>query len=391
MIPYEKLLYFGLLAIGLLPIMVGVWHGKRWLGLQAVVTLAFLYISFGGPHYRQGIALILFTIWQSLLIQGYLRYRKVKNSTGVFITAVIASILPLALTKIFPLFHIQYSLIGFLGISYLTFKTVQMIMETRDGILKEIPIWDMLQFLLFFPTISSGPIDRFRRFDKELKKAPTRENYQALISKGIFYIFQGFLYKFILATLISQYLMFGAHRNAVAIPNFIHLAEYMYVYGFYLFFDFAGYSLFAVGVSYLMGYETPMNFNQPFKSDNIKEFWNRWHMSLSFWFRDYVYMRLVYFIMKKKLLKNRVTISNVAYIGLFGLMGVWHGLTWYYIAYGLYMALLIIINDAWLRFKKKKKTLPSNIFTKGLAIFITFHSVMFGFLIFSGILNEILF
>ncbi|MDE8677085.1 D-alanyl-lipoteichoic acid biosynthesis protein DltB, partial [Limosilactobacillus mucosae] len=63
--------------------------------------------------------------------------------------------------------------------------------------------------------------------------------------------------------------------------------EVAYMYTGNLFFDFAGYSLFAVGISYLMGVETPMNFNQPFKSPNIKEFWNRWHMTLSFWLRDY--------------------------------------------------------------------------------------------------------
>ena len=68
-------------------------------------------------------------------------------------------------------------------------------------------------------------------------------------------------------------------------------------------FDFAGYSLLAVGTSYLMGYDTPMNFNKPFLSWNIKEFWNRWHMTLSFWFRDYIYMRLMFFLMKRKSLK----------------------------------------------------------------------------------------
>ncbi|WP_045629464.1 MBOAT family O-acyltransferase, partial [Lacticaseibacillus paracasei] len=79
----------------------------------------------------------------------------------------------------------------------------------------------------------------------------------------------------------------------------------MYAYSGYLFFDFAGYSLFAVAISYLMGIETPMNFNKPWMSYNIKDFWNRWHMSLSFWFRDYIYMRFVFFVMKHKWLKSR--------------------------------------------------------------------------------------
>ncbi len=75
----------------------------------------------------------------------------------------------------------------------------------------------------------------------------------------------------------------------------------MYAYSMYLFFDFAGYSAFAVGVSYLLGVQTPMNFNKPFAARNIKEFWNRWHMTLSFWFRDYVFMRFVFWVNKKEM------------------------------------------------------------------------------------------
>lgn len=77
----------------------------------------------------------------------------------------------------------------------------------------------------------------------------------------------------------------------------------MYAYSMYLFFDFAGYSAFAVGVSYLLGVQTPMNFNKPFAARNIKEFWNRWHMTLSFWFRDYVFMRFVFWVTKRNGLK----------------------------------------------------------------------------------------
>ncbi len=92
------------------------------------------------------------------------------------------------------------------------------------------------------------------------------------------------------------------------------IIAYMYIYGLNLFFDFAGYSMFAVATGYVMGIEVPMNFNLPFLSRNLKEFWNRWHMTLSFWFRDFVFMRLVFLMMKKKWFKSRVTTSNVAYI-----------------------------------------------------------------------------
>lgn len=166
----------------------------------------------------------------------------------------------------------------------------------------------------------------------------------------------------------------------------------MYCYSMYLFFDFAGYSLFAVSISRFMGIRTPMNFNKPFSSPNIKEFWNRWHMTLSFWFRDFIFMRFTFFAMKKKLFKNRIRLSQVAYLINFLIMGFWHGVTWYYVVYGIFHACAIIINDYWLRFKRKhKKQLPSNKYTKALAIFITFNVICFSFLIFSGFLDTLWF
>lgn len=158
----------------------------------------------------------------------------------------------------------------------------------------------------------------------------------------------------------------------------------MYLYSLYLFFDFAGYSNFAIGFSYIMGIKTPENFNLPFMSRNIKDFWNRWHMSLSFWFRDYVYMRFAFMMQKKKWIKNRFTISYLGYLLLFLLMGVWHGLELHYIVYGLYHALLIISFDWFERKNKKYSFWKKNKWTHAIAIVITFHFICFGFLIFSG-------
>ena len=174
----------------------------------------------------------------------------------------------------------------------------------------------------------------------------------------------------------------------------------MYVFGLDLFFDFAGYSMFALAISNLMGIKSPINFNKPFVSRDLKEFWNRWHMSLSFWFRDFVFMRLVTVLIRNKIFKNRNTTSSVAYIINMLVMGFWHGVTWYYIAYGLFHGLGLVINDAWVRKKKtinkerKKKNLPplpDNKWTQAVGMFITFNVVMFSFLIFSGFLNDLWF
>ncbi|MGY3703305.1 D-alanyl-lipoteichoic acid biosynthesis protein DltB [Vagococcus martis] len=389
--PYEKPFYFILLGVLFIPSIILSLNGKRMMWYQNFLTIFFLWISFGGPNSKQGLALIAYIIWQTLLTSVYFKYRQKENKSGVFYLAVLLNLLPMFIIKLSPFFGSQ-SILAFLGYSYLTFKSVQVVMEIRDGILKEFNIKYYIQFLIFFPTISSGPIDRYRRFLKDYLNPPDKEKYVDLLQKGIHYIFLGLLYKFIIGYVLGSHLLPAVQGVALGgTTPVLGTIGYMYVYSFYLFFDFAGYSLFAVGTSYLLGYETPMNFNKPFISPNIKEFWNRWHMTLSFWFRDYVYMRLMFTLLKKKVFKSRIVASNVGYFGLFLLMGLWHGLTWYYIVYGIYHALLICINDAWLRYKKKHKDkLPSNRFTHALAIFITFNAVCFSFLIFSGFLDTLI-
>ena len=206
--PYQNPTYFGYLAVALLPIMIGILYGRRFRWYETLVTLAFLVLTFGGDKWWQGLMLICYIIYEMILTFGYFNYRKKKNSGVIFVLAVILSILPLVIVKITPAIDAgKESIIGFLGISYLTFKTVGMIMETRDGIIKELGLWETLHFLLFFPTISSGPIDRFRRFKKDYDAVPERDKYLSLLEKGVHYIFLGFLYKFLLAYFWGSYLL----------------------------------------------------------------------------------------------------------------------------------------------------------------------------------------
>ncbi|MDQ6597332.1 D-alanyl-lipoteichoic acid biosynthesis protein DltB [Bacillus salipaludis] len=381
MTPYGSFSFFFILAILLAPTVILGLQGKRFHTYNMIVSVLVLAIIFSSKL-TGFIALIIFTIWQVLLIQGYIRYRKKANSGLVFTLAVIASILPLMFSKFMPYFS-PINWASFLGISYLTFKATQMIMETRDGLIKQnIPLHRLLYFILFFPTISSGPIDRYRRFDKDLKQELTGEDYKLLLYNGINKIFQGFLYKYIIGYSINHF--FLANLRFIAANHFESQLYYMYGYSFYLFFDFAGYSAFAIGVSYIMGVKSPENFNLPFISRNMKDFWNRWHMSLSFWFRDYVYMRFVFWMTKKKWIKNRNITSNLGYVLLFLLMGFWHGLEIQYIVYGIYHALLMVCYNMFEQWNKKHKWWPQNKFTQVVSVLLTFHVVCFGFYIFSG-------
>ena len=399
--PYENPQYFVYLIIALLPVIIGMFKGFRMHWYESLFSIVFLVMIFDADKWPQGKALLGYVVFNLLLVYAYFKYRTregSKNSTAVFYLSVILGIAQLVVVKFTPLFQHHGSILGFLGISYLTFRVVGTIMEIRDGSIKALNMWKFIQFLLFFPTISSGPIDRYRRFIKDYDRVPDPEHYAQLVTKAMHYLMLGFLYKFILGYIFGTLWLPSVEHMAMVsrAGAFLGLSwpvvGVMYAYSFYLFFDFAGYSLFAVAISYLMGIETPMNFNKPWMSYNIKDFWNRWHMSLSFWFRDYIYMRFVFFMMKHKLIKSRIWTAFVGYLVLFLIMGIWHGETWYYITYGLFHAMLINLTDAWLRFKKKHNDFfPHNKATHYFAIFMTANAVCFSFLIFSGFLDTLWF
>jgi membrane protein involved in D-alanine export len=129
----------------------------------------------------------------------------------------------------------------------------------------------------------------------------------------------------------------------------------MYVYTFYLYFDFAGYSDMAIGTSYLLGIKAPENFNQPFLAKSMKELWERWHMSLSRWFGDYVFSRFVLNVLRSGMVKKQSTAARMGFFVTMTLMGCWHGFTLYYVIYGMYHGLALALTDYYLKTKFYRK------------------------------------
>ena len=157
--------------------------------------------------------------------------------------------------------------------------------------------------------------------------------------------------------------------------------SYMYGYTLFLFFNFAGYSSMAIGTGYLLGVQVPENFRQPFLSVDMKDFWSRWHISLSTWLRDYVYTR---FVMRSLKVKRFRTASYLGYLLNMMVMGVWHGLAPHYLVYGAYHGILLCLNEYldlhWKPFRQLKKQGIGQV----CCVLVTFHLFAFGLLIFSG-------
>ncbi|CVN30031.1 transport protein DltB [Streptococcus pneumoniae] len=397
--PYGNPQYFVYVIAATLPIFIGLFFKKRFAWYEVLVSLFFIVTMLVGGKTNQLAALGIYLCWEILLLLFYKHYRKSKDGKWVFYLVSFLSLLPIIFVKVQPAINGTQSLLGFLGISYLTFRSVGIIIELRDGVIKDFTLWEFLRFLLFMPTFSSGPIDRFKRFNENYQAIPERDELMDMLDESVRYIMRGFLYKFILAHVLGETLLPPLKNLALQSGGFFNLyaLAVMYTFGLELFFDFAGYSMFALTISNLMGIRSPINFNKPFLSRDLKEFWNRWHMSLSFWFRDFVFMRMVMVLTRKKVFKNRNVTSSMAYIVNMLIMGFWHGVTWYYIAYGLFHGLGLVINDAWVRKKKTlnkerkkagKAALPENRWIQFLGMVVTFHVVMLSFLIFSGFLLE---
>ena len=336
-----------------------------------------LSLLFAGAIYGKSRAMIVYLL-AFIVYQYFLVFLEQRIEAKWLKPLVFLSILPLVINKVFALTSLH--LLAFIGISYMSFKTIQIMLEISDGLIKEkITVKDYLQFLLFFPTVSAGPIDRSRRFLKEINEVMPRKEYLELAGDGVYRIVLGLLYKVVLSTYVYQMLLALSNTGTV-----VYSIKYMYLYTLYLFFDFAGYSLMAVGSSNILGIQTPMNFNKPFLSVDIKDFWTRWHITLSTWLRDFVFSRVLMQVIRKKWFKNRLHNATYAYMVNMLVMGFWHGLSVSYIVYGFYHGVLMAGFEVYQKKSNFYKKNKNKKWYKLLSWFVTMNLVMVGFFIFSG-------
>lgn len=336
-----------------------------------------LSLLFAGAIYGKSRAMIVYLL-AFIVYQYFLVFLAQRIEAKWLKPLVFLSILPLVINKVFALTSLH--LLAFIGISYMSFKTIQIMLEISDGLIKEkVSVKDYLQFLLFFPTVSAGPIDRSRRFLKEINEVMPRKEYLELAGDGVYRIVLGLLYKIVLSTYVYQMLLALNNTGTV-----VYSIKYMYLYTLYLFFDFAGYSLMAVGSSNILGIQTPMNFNKPFLSVDIKDFWTRWHITLSTWLRDFVFSRVLMQVIRKKWFKNRLHNATYAYMVNMLVMGFWHGLSVSYIVYGFYHGVLMAGFEVYQKKSNFYKKNKNKNWYKLLSWFVTMNLVMVGFFIFSG-------
>jgi alginate O-acetyltransferase complex protein AlgI len=212
-----------------------------------------------------------------------------------------------------------------LAISFFTFEFVHYLYEVRSH--GRPPIRNPLHFTLFaifFPTLASGPIKRYGDFVPQLEALKNPNIGQAWA--GAQRVVLGLFKKICLADLIVE-IINVLDRAPVHTPHLI--AVLAVLQGFRIYFDFAGYSDMAIGLAQMLGLRVPENFDRPYRSTSLQDFWRRWHMSLSLWIRDYIYIPLG---------GNRGR-RHLHILTAMAICGLWHGAAWNFVAWGLYLGI----------------------------------------------------
>ena len=217
------------------------------------------------------------------------------------------------------------------GISFFTFQIVAFAIDKyRGSITWTPPLFSFALYISFFPQLVAGPIVRFDQIQSALADLVRFKLSSDDLSTAIGHIVIGLALKVLIAdnlsTAIEPFIGTGDVRSLGG-SVFVFVA-----YSFQIYFDFFGYSLIAIGLGRLFGFRLPVNFMRPYSSLNPRDFWRRWHISLSYWIRDYLYISLG---------GNRSYLKNI--IIVFAIMGLWHGAGWNFVAWGLYHAGLVLV------------------------------------------------
>jgi membrane protein involved in D-alanine export len=342
------------------------------------------FVSFRTIIFISTVSYLLFFVpdsYELFILLGYMYcvyWIFVKNKYHETLFPMIVIALPMIFTKldINPIFKI-------IGISYITFRTIQAIVDSHNY--GRLTFIEFTSFLLFPMTLLAGPIDRSYRFQEDLKKGYenlTLEN----VGKGWDILILGVLFKFVIAELVNMFWLSKIDENSVV---FLDMANSAYAYTVYLFFDFAGYSAMAVGLSIMMGIFIPMNFNHPYLAPNPQDFWRRFHITLGTWLTDYFFKPLYKYLHQYSFLKKRkLLIQNIAIICTFLLMGMWNGLTWYFIFSGFLFGIYSSIHNWYVLYVKKGGydyfSYFPDIVSINLKRFLMFNGAVFALYFFSG-------
>ena len=305
--------------------------------LKNYVLLFFslLFYAFGGLKYLLIMALVVVADYiGALLINKYKRHKKCFLILTISINILVLMFYKYTnffLTNINNLFNIDIlDIIMPIGISFYTFQAMSYVIDVYKGEVKvQNNYFLLLLYVSLFPQLIAGPIVRYQTIEKEITKR--KVSYDD-ISYGLERFILGLAKKLIIANQMGKLADIAFSGNFSCAVSWLGAIAYM----FQIYFDFSAYSDMAIGLGRIFGFHFLENFNFPYMAKSITDFWRRWHISLSTWFRDYIYIPLGG---NRKGIKRQIINMSIVWL----LTGFWHGASWNFIMWGLYYLIFLIL------------------------------------------------
>jgi len=268
-----------------------------------------------------------------------------------------------------------------LGFSYIAFRLIHVLRDKQLRRLPELSLAEFGTYVVFFPSLAAGPIDRAERFAQDLRKDFSLTQDETLLAGQRLAI--GLFKKFVVADALALIALNDALATQVRATGWMWMI--VYAYAFQIYFDFSGYTDIAIGIARLVGIKLPENFTAPYTKPNLTQFWNSWHMTLTQWIRSYFFNPFNRWIRGYRALPPW-TMILIGQLATMLLIGLWHGVTVNFIYWGLWHGLGLFLQNRWSDFAKTRFTINNPRLQSTLqigGILLTFHFVVLGWVFFA--------
>lgn len=230
-----------------------------------------------------------------------------------------------------------------LGFSYIAFRILHTLRDRQSGRLPDVSLAEYVIYVIFFPALAAGPIDRIERFITELRRPPTPTAADFGLAGQRLAL--GLFKKFAVADTLSLISLNGV--NALQVQSAGWGWVLLYAYAFQIYFDFSGYTDIAIGMGKLMGFNLPENFSAPYLKPNLTQFWNSWHITLTQWFRSYFFNPLTRWLRSSSWSLPPALLIFITQLATMLLIGLWHGVTVPFVLWGLWHGLGLFVDNRW--------------------------------------------
>jgi len=269
-----------------------------------------------------------------------------------------------------------------LGFSYIAFRLLHTIRDRQSGRLPVISLSEYVIYVIFFPALTAGPIDRVERFIGDLRRPLTLTTTD--LGEAGKRLVLGLFKKFAVADVLAMIALNSA--NALQVRSAGWAWVLLYAFAFQIYFDFSGYTDIAIGMGRLLGIKLPENFNAPYLKPNLTQFWNNWHMTLTQWFRAYFFNPVTRVLRSGKKPLSIPVIIFITQLATMVLIGLWHGVTLNFVIWGSWHGLGLFIHNRWSELTRKRfAELPPRwqVWLNVGGVLLTFNFIALGFVFFA--------